>query len=149
MEEGVITQPETEPEQSSGKSMSPRAELEIRKRVRTPRILPNASTLGEIHSVGADVVECLDEADVATYKEPETFLELQQCAENKEWKKTRALERKALDGRDVMEVVPTPTGVKPIKSRYVYKRNTTRTDQSRSTRRDFSHLVMVRWPELM
>ena len=108
--------------------MSPRAEAEMGKRVRTLRVLPNASSLGEIHSVGADVVECLGEADavwltdVATHREPETFLESQQCAESKEWKKARALERKARDERDVMEVVPTPTGVKPIKSRYVCKR---------------------------
>ena len=45
-----------------------------------------------------------------------------QCAEHEGWKRAGAAEREALHARGVMSVVPTPVGVKPIKSRYVFKR---------------------------
>ena len=53
------------------------------------------------------------------YREPETYQELLLCAE---WGRARKRERDALFKSQVMRVVPTPPGARPIKSRYVYKR---------------------------
>ena len=44
------------------------------------------------------------------------------CPEHQMWRAARANERRALQERGVMRVVPTPAGVKPLKSRYVCKR---------------------------
>ena len=95
------------------------------RRVRTPRVSTNVSTLGEIHSVDVDTVTpCLSDVDItfltacATYREPDTYQESLDCPEHQEWRAARANERRAL--QDVMRVMPTPAGVKPIKSRCVY-----------------------------
>ena len=92
-------------------------------------MLTNVATLEEIHSVDVDTVTpCLSDADnslltdSATYREPETYQESLNCPEHQEWRVARANERRALQERGVMRVVPKPAGVKPIKSRYVYKR---------------------------
>ena len=60
--------------------------------------------------------------DCADYREPESFQKFLDCAEHNEWRAARAQERRALQLRRVMDVVPTPPGVKPIKSRYVYNK---------------------------
>ena len=130
-----VTPQRPEPEVSSEKGMSPSAESAREsagngtKRIQTPRVLTNVSTLGEIHSVDVDTVTpCLSDVDIslltdiATYREPETYQESLDCPEHQEWRVARANERRALQERDVMRAVPTPAGVKPIKSRYVYKR---------------------------
>ena len=103
------------------------------KRVRTPRQVTNVRTLGEIQLVDVDVlVSLLGEADniwltdVVEFRAPETYKESLECPERQEWKHARHCKRKALLQRGVMKVVPTPPNIKPIKSRYVYKRNTTR-----------------------
>ena len=57
-----------------------------------------------------------------SYREPDTYEESLECAEHVEWSDARQVERTALEQRDVFEVVRTPRGIKPIKSRYVYKR---------------------------
>ena len=87
------------------------------------------ATLGEIHSVDVDTVNpCLSDVnnilltDSATYREPEIYQESLDCPEHQDWRVARVNERRALQERSVMRVVPTPAGVKPIKSRYVYKR---------------------------
>ena len=134
MDQGV-TPPQPEPEAPSEKGRSPSAEPasvsagDSTKRVRTPRVLTNVSTLGEIHLMEVDAVKSfLDDVDsilltdCADYRKPETFQESLDCAEHNEWRAARAQERRALQLRGVMVVVPTPPGVKPIKSRYVYKR---------------------------
>ena len=59
-------------------------------------------------------------------REPETQLESLLCAEAPEWRRARKRERDALFERQVMRIVPTSPGARPIKSRYVYKRKTTR-----------------------
>ena len=120
---------------SSEKGMSPSAESaresagDDTKRVRTPRVLTNVATLGEIHSADVDTVTpCLSDVDIsvltdrATYREPETYRESLDCPEHQEWRVARAIERRALQERGFMRVVLTPAGIKPIKSRYVYKR---------------------------
>jgi hypothetical protein len=61
-------------------------------------------------------------SDDATYREPETYKESRGCPDKDEWRRARSLERKALQEREVMDVVETPDGMKPIKSRYFYKR---------------------------
>ena len=124
-----------DPDTSSKKEMSSCAESAsvsasgTSKRVRTQRVLTNVSALGEIHSVDVDgaVLFCDDVdsifmTDGAQYREPETYQESLDCAERHEWRAARAAERRALQDRGVLRVVPTPTGVKPIKSRYVYNR---------------------------
>ena len=95
------------------------------KRVRTQRV----SALEEIHSVDVDGalsfcddVDSIFMTDGAQYREPETYQEYLDCAERHEWRAARAAERRALQDRGVLQVVPTSTGVKPIKSRYVNKR---------------------------
>jgi hypothetical protein len=131
-----VTHPRAEPESSSGQSMSTSDVPESRqsmstsgRRERTQRSLTNISTLGEAHLVDVDeMIPFLGEADAiwlsddATYREPETYKESRECPDKDEWRRARSLERKALQEREVMEVVETPDGVKPIKSRYVYKR---------------------------
>ena len=85
-------------------------------------MLTNVSTLGEIYSVDVDT-PCLKDVDYslmtdcAAYSKPETYQESLDCPQ--EWRAARANERRALQERGVMRVVPTPAGVKPIKSRYV------------------------------
>ena len=124
--------PSTEPEPPSVEGKSTRVLLEsdaVSKRVRTPRVVTNVSTLGEMHLVDSGVELCvLNEVDCAlltdgtAYREPDTYKESLECPDAVEWKKAREAERKALLKREVMSVVPIPSGVSPIKSRYVYKR---------------------------
>ena len=96
-----VTQPE--PEAPSEKGRSPSAEPasvsagDGTKRVRTPRVLTNVSTLGEIHLMEVNAVKSfLDDVDsilltdCADYREPETFQESVDCAEHKEWRVARA-----------------------------------------------------------
>ena len=75
-------------EPSSGIRVSPGAQKECGKRVRTQRRLTNVSALGEIHNkVGEDVGPYLrdDNAvwllDYVRYQEPETCAESLRCAE--------------------------------------------------------------------
>ena len=120
----VVMLQRPEPEVSSEKGMSPSAESTRRspgdgtKRVRTQRVLTNVATLGEIHSVDVDTVTpCLSNVDnslltdSATYSERETYQELLDCPEHQEWRVARANERRALQERSVMKVVPTLAGV--------------------------------------
>ena len=86
---GIGVKPQRlESEASSAKGMSPSAESARgsagngTRRVRTPRVLTNVSTLGEIHSVDVETVTpCLNDADdslltdCAAYREPETYQE--------------------------------------------------------------------------
>ena len=130
-----VTPLEPEPDTSSRKGMSSCAESAsvsvsgTSKRVRTQRVLTNVSALGEIHSVDVDGTSSLfDDVDFifmtdgAQCREPDTYQESLDCAERHEWRAARAAERRALQDWGVLRVVPTPPGVKPIKSRYVYKR---------------------------
>ena len=55
-------------------------------------------------------------SDSVQYREPESCQESLRCVEAAEWRTARKLER------GVMRVVPSPPGVKSIKSRYVYRR---------------------------
>ena len=130
-----VTPLEPEPDTSSRKGMASCAESAsvsasgTSKRMRTQRVLTNVSALGEIHSVDVDgALSFCDDVDsifmtdgAQYYREPETYQESLDCAEHHEWRAARAAERRALQDR-VLRVVPTPTGVRPIKSRYVYKR---------------------------
>jgi hypothetical protein len=85
------------------------------RRERTQRSLANISTHGEARLVDVnEMLPLLDEADAIRLSD--------ECPDKDEWQRARSLERMALQEREVMEVVETPDGVKPIKSRYVYKR---------------------------
>ena len=84
-------------------------------------------------------------SNAVAYREPETYSESLQCAEREEWKRARAAERKALHARGVMSVVPTPVGVKSIKSRMCSNVSIIRRmDQSENTRRNWLLWGMVR-----
>ena len=90
-------------------------------------MLTNMATLGEIYSVDmGTVTPCLSDVDnslltdCATYREPQTYQESLDCPEHQEWRVARTDERRALQKRGVIRVVPTPAGVKPMKSRYAY-----------------------------
>ena len=50
--------------------------------------------------------------DSAAYRDPETYQESLDCPEHQEWRAARATERRTLQERGVMRVVPTPAGVK-------------------------------------
>ena len=59
------------------------------KRVRTPRVLTNVATMGEIHSVDVDTLTpYLSDVDIslltdsATYRERETYRESLDCPEH-------------------------------------------------------------------
>ena len=60
------------------------------------------------------------------YQEPGTYAQLLRCTEHRDWKHARKLKRKALWEREVIEVMPTPAGVEPMGSRFVYKRKYTK-----------------------
>ncbi len=99
------------------------------KRTRIRRVLTNVSTLGEVNLLhDEEIVNLCDESDCAlmsnssTYREPETYEESLTCPEASNWKEARRLERNALFKREVFNVVETPPGVRPLKSRYVFKR---------------------------
>ena len=98
-------------------------------RVRKQRVLTDVSSLGEIHLVDSGHIpsllqeaDCVLMSDSVQYREPESYQESLRCEEASEWRTARKLERRALIERGVMRVVPTPPGVKPIKSRYIYRR---------------------------
>ena len=116
-----------EPKAPSEKGRSPRAEPASvsagngTERVRTPRVLTKVSTLGEIYMMEVDTVtSLLDDVDFilltdcADYREPKSF------QEHNEWRAAHAQERRALQHRGVMHVVPTPPRGKLVKSRYGY-----------------------------
>ena len=127
----VSTQP-CEPESSSGKRATPRNELESgSKSVRWQRVLTNVSFFGEIRPVDKSVVPslldttaCVLMSDSVDYsREPETYQESLLCAEAPEWRRARKRKRDTqLPERQMMRVVPTPSGARPIKSQYIYKR---------------------------
>ena len=123
-----VTPPTVEPEKPSEMNVPPSGVPESGgKRVRTKRVLTNVSSLGKIHAVDVDIpllhaADSIFMTDCVSYREPETYQESLDCPEWKEWRRTRKLERDALNSRGVMRVVRTPMGVRPIKSRYVYKR---------------------------
>jgi len=97
------------------------------RRARAPRVITNVAVLGEMHHIGDDFERTLHQeaddvwmtADVPP--DPQTHQESVECAEHKHWSKARQREREGLAKRDVLEMVPIPPGVKPMKSRYVYK----------------------------
>jgi hypothetical protein len=136
--------PNVEPDATSGES--PPAEPTVEKRKRSPRLLTNVAVLGEIHHVDdaseihflraadddmiPDLIEddSSDEEDADIEKggsfapEPETDAQSRTGRERKYWSRARRNERHGLEKRKVLEVKPIPPGVKPIKSKYVYKR---------------------------
>ena len=103
------------------------------RRTRAPRVVTNVSVVGEKHVLpSCDEVECslLEEADSiwcssAGPKVPQTYSESLELPERKQWSSARQAERDGLERRGVMEVKPIPTGVTPLKSKYVFalKRN--------------------------
>ena len=79
-------------------------------------------------------------SDSVQNREPESYQESLRCKEAAEWSTVYKLERRALIKRGVMRVVPTPPGVKPIKSRYVYRR---KYNKDGSIKKDEARLVAL------
>ena len=100
----------------------------VEKRVSVPRKLTNIAILGEVHALDAGDLAPLQDADEMIYPdgpydpEPVTHEQAERSKECKYWKKARRNERHGLEKRGVLAVTKTPRGIKPIKSRYVYKR---------------------------
>ena len=118
------------------------------RRMRKRRVLTNVSSLGEIHLVDSGHIpsllqeaDCVYMSDSVQYREPESYQESLHCKEAAEWRTARKLEKRALIiERGVMRVMPTPPGVKPIKSRYVYRR---KYNKDGSIKKDEARLVAL------
>ena len=93
---------------------------------RTPRDSTNVTKLGNVYAVSGDneeqeaVDEVVQEATASDKEEvaPESY---KQIVLDPEWRKSMMSEFKALRNRGCWRVVPTPSGVRLIKSKYVYK----------------------------
>jgi hypothetical protein len=98
------------------------------KRFRKSRVLTNVSVLGEVHAAEAVDEDYLRDADdfmlgANRYPaEPTTHAESLSSPECKYWRRARRNERHALEKKGVLAVVRRPKGVRPVKSRYVYRR---------------------------
>ena len=91
-------------------------------RRRTPRVMTNISTLGEIHHLDEKRVSLFEDADCVFMSddlplEPTTHAESLRGPESKNWRRARRNERHALEKRKVMVVMKIPPGVKPLKSK--------------------------------
>jgi hypothetical protein len=81
-----------------------------------------------VHAVEAGDLDYLEDADEMMLTdsiygaEPETYAESQEGPESKYWSRARKNERHAMQKKQVLEVVRIPPGVRPVKSKYVYKR---------------------------
>ena len=97
------------------------------------------------------VIFLLQEADCVLmsysvqYREPDSYQELLRCEEAAEWRTARKLERRALIERGVMRVVPTPPGVRPVKSRFVYRRKNNKNGSIKKYKARLVALAMVRY----
>ena len=95
------------------------------KRIRTPRHATNVTKLGNVYAVSGDdeeaaVNEVAQEATASDKEEvaPETY---KQAVLDPKWRESMKTEVRALRNRGCWRVVPTPSGVRLIKSKYVYK----------------------------
>lgn len=98
------------------------------ERFRKRQALASTSTLEQVNLVSAAETSFLQDADAIFLSEegygpePVSHAEALRSAEHKEWRGARKAERASLFKRKVFRVERTPNGVKPIKSKYVYKR---------------------------
>ena len=95
------------------------------KRIRTPRHNTNVTKLGNVYAVSGDdeeaaVDEVVQEATASDKEKvaPESY---KQAFLNPRWRESMMTEVRALRNRGCWRVVPTPSGVRLIKSKYVYK----------------------------
>ena len=84
-------------------------------------MLTNTSSLGVIHLVDMRVepsllntTDCALMSDSVDYREPENSQESLLCAKAPKWRRARKRERDALFERNVMRVVSTPPGARPL-----------------------------------
>ena len=97
------------------------------RRVRTQRVVTNVAMLGGIHSVDVNTVTpCLSDVDNSALTDSATYRNLRPIRNHWTALNIRSgVKHGRMSGmqeRGVIRVVSTPAGVKPIKSRYVYKR---------------------------
>ena len=130
--------PVDEPMEISGETVPmaptppPQLERGAGKRVLKKPDYFGMAPLGEVHHLDDDWLNAcgfFTAADSMWYsdgvdqpRDPETHAESLSCPEHKEWKGARKRERDSIYQKQVMRAVPIPPGVKPIKSKYVYKR---------------------------
>ena len=109
-------------------------------RRRTPRVMTNISTLGEIHHLDEKRTSLFEDAD-CVYMSDDLLLEPTTHAES-----LRGSERTACV---VMVVMKTPPGVKLLKSKYVYKRKGDKVGKSKNTRLALLYWGVVRNQDLI
>ena len=125
----VVVPPADEPDKPA-EVEPPSDQLGRGTRVRVQRKVTNAAVLGSAHMLedvddhsaylaAADQIWLTEEF---FEKVPETHKEALSCSDHREWRRARKAERDAIIDKKVIEVVKTPKGVRPIKSKYVYKR---------------------------
>ena len=92
------------------------------KRLKTPRKLTNVTKIGNVYAVPGEQTLVEDELqEAATGSDevaPETY---NQAVKDSNWRESMKNEIKALKNRGCWRVVPTPSGIRLIKSKYVYK----------------------------
>ena len=128
----TVPPPVDEPKEVSGvPTPPPQLERGAGKRALKKPDYLGMAPLGEVHQTDEDWLRacgCYTATDSMWYSEaestrdPETHQQSLECKEHKEWKAARKRERDSILQKDVMHVVEIPPGVKPIKSKYVYKR---------------------------
>jgi hypothetical protein len=94
------------------------------KRLKIPRNVTNITKLGNVYAVPGEQAlreDELQEAASGSDKDevaPETY---NQAVKDSKWRESMKNEIRALKNRGCWRVVPTPTGIRLIKSKYVYK----------------------------
>ena len=92
------------------------------KRVRTKRALVNITSLGNSYAASDGDDDDNEEPDLATESDHEAAPEsYNEAARDERWVQSMKDEIKALRNRGVWRVIPTPKGVRLIKSKYVYR----------------------------
>ena len=105
--------------------MSTREPRRASQRERRPTSLPNVSKWGEeinlVEFNEAEINSLLAVEPEDGLVEPQTYEEALASDQREEWSKARAVEKRAIEARGTLEVVPTPPSVRPIGCRYVYR----------------------------
>ena len=94
------------------------------KRLKLPRNITNVTKMGNVyavpgeHTLGEEELRSAASGGDSNEVAPETY---NQAVKNSNWRDSMKNEIKALKNRGCWRVVPTPSGIRLIKSKYVYK----------------------------
>ena len=129
--EGTCAVGEKPPRQPQLERVQPQVEPGAGKRASKKPDYMGMAPLAEVHQLDEAwmdacglyaAADCMWYSEAETVRDPVTHKESLDCAEHREWKEARKRERDSILQKGVMRVVLTPPGVRPIKSKYVYKR---------------------------